>query len=75
MKSVLKKPIFFLLALILLTGTFLWAHGFQSAGDQSRDRSRNGQNTAPVSVPAGLAFFGAGLITLGIYAKRKNAKR
>jgi len=57
---------------------FLFASSAANASDSGPQQNRGrGQDhpTYSVAEPSAIALFGAGLVALGIYAKRKNHKR
>lgn len=65
-----------------LTGASLLAWFASSAAGaslegpgQRRGRNRNNPPTYSVAEPASIALLGAGLIALGLYAKKKNSKK
>ena len=66
--SMLRIP----LTMIFLIAWIVTAISF--AGDGPRRRSGGGGNYS-VAEPAAIALLGAGLVSLGIYAKRKRGKK
>jgi hypothetical protein len=57
----------------------LWAAASAAGASDSGPRNRRGRDrsapTYSVAEPASIALLGAGLVILGVYAKKKNGKK
>ncbi len=58
----------------LLLGLAATVVGESKDGPRHRRRGGSG-NTYSVAEPASIALLGAGLVTLGLYARKKNGKK
>ncbi len=74
MKGILRKLGVSLIALIVVSGMLLGASEFKPGKGKGKGHGHNG---APISTPepSSIALLGAGLVSLGLYAKRKNANK
>jgi hypothetical protein len=62
----------------LFTFLFLFlgvASSVVSASDFGAERQRHRGRTQSVAEPAAIALLGAGLVSLGVYAKKKRSKK
>jgi len=64
-----KKAGILLFAVSVLSAAVLNAEGPKKPGDRGRGR------TYSVAEPAAIALLGAGIVSLGLYAKRKKKKK
>jgi hypothetical protein len=69
----LRKRGSFIIALALLAGVILGANGLEP-GDPVR-KAKEPVRSFVESEPAAIAFLSAGLVSLGIYARRKQRNR
>ena len=70
MNKIMKKLMFPMIALFLL---FFALSVIAEAGENRPDKRRRG-GSYNVAEPAAVVLLGAGLVSLGIYAKRKRNK-
>jgi hypothetical protein len=73
MGAYFRKLASFIIAMALLSGMILGANGLEP-GDLER-KARGPVRSFVESEPAAIAFLTAGLVSLGIYARRKQRNR
>ena len=75
----MRKVVGILCASMAGASVLLWAAASAAGASDSGPRLRRGRvRSAPtysVAEPASIALRGAGLVALGVYAKRKNNKK
>ena len=69
MVKYLKKTTILLFAISVLSAAMLNAEGPRKTGERRRGP------TYSVAEPAAIALLGAGIVSLGLYAKRKKKKK
>ena len=63
------------LAALFLMAWVLTAVSYASEGPRWRRHRQHNGGTQSVAEPAAIALLGAGLVSLGIYAKKKRGKK